>query len=95
MKAVLSTPAAKIKMIQTSRRCLVFGVLGLLPVIGLIFALVAGWASGQARALEKQYWNPARELRILGFTCAMVGVIVWTCVDIFVGWRLCNAYIGG
>jgi len=25
----------------------------------------------------------------------VVGVIVWTCVDILVGWRLCNLYVGG
>ena len=95
MKAALSIPAAKIKMMETSQRCLVFGLLGLLPIIGLPFALVAGWTSGQARALEKQFWNPARPLRILGLACAMVGVIVWTCVDIFVSWRLCNIYVGG
>jgi len=95
MKPALSIPAAKIRMMESSRRCLVFGLLGLLPFIGLLFALIAGLASGQARALEKQFWNPAHELRILGLTCAVVGVIVWTCVDILVGWRLCNLYVGG
>jgi hypothetical protein len=95
MKAPLSIPAAKIKMLAASQSCLVFGLLGLLPVIGLPFALFAGWRSGQARALEKQHWNPAHEYRILGSTCAVVGVLVWGCVDIFFGWRLCDSYIKG
>ena len=34
-------PAVKIKMMKGSIRCLVFGLLGLLPVIGLPFALAA------------------------------------------------------
>ena len=34
-------PAAKIKMMKASIRCLIFGVLSLLPVIGLPFGLAA------------------------------------------------------
>jgi len=95
MKQTQSIPAVKIKMIEASIRCLVFGVLALLPVIGLPFALVAGCQSGLARAREKQHWNPARKLRLVGLSCAISGALLWTIVDVLVIWQLCNNYING
>jgi hypothetical protein len=74
-------PAAKIRMMKASIRCLVFGVLGLLPIIGLPFALGALWVSGQVRVKEKQFWNAARPYRLWGVVCAVVGALVWSVVD--------------
>ena len=73
-----ATAEAKIKMLKSSMRCLVFGLLGLIPVIGLPFALAALWISGQVRASEKQLWNAARPYRIWGVVCAATGTILWT-----------------
>ena len=70
-------PAAKIKMMKASIRCLVFGVLGLIPVIGLPFALAALWISGRVRVREKLYWNAARPYRIWGVVCAALGAVLW------------------
>jgi len=70
-------PTAKIKMMQGSIRCLAFGLLGLLPAIGLPFAIAALWLSGRARWQERRFWNPARPYRIIGLTCAAVGTIGW------------------
>jgi hypothetical protein len=70
-------PAAKIKMMKASLRCLVFGLLGLIPVIGLPFALAALWLSGQVRLKEKLYWNAARPYRIWGVVCAALGTLLW------------------
>jgi hypothetical protein len=70
-------PAAKIKMMKASIRCLVFGLLGLLPVIGLPFGLAALWISGRVRLKEKQFWNAARPYRIWGVVCATVGTVLW------------------
>ncbi|HZL77343.1 MAG TPA: hypothetical protein VFC17_00645 [Candidatus Limnocylindrales bacterium] len=74
-------PAAKIKMMKTSIRCLIFGLLGLLPIIGLPFALAALWLSGRVRAKEKLFWNAARPYRIWGVACAAIGAVVWSVVD--------------
>ena len=74
-------PAAKIKMMKASIRCLIFGLLGLLPIIGLPFALAALWVSGQVRAKEKLFWNAARTYRIWGVACAAIGAVVWSVVD--------------
>ena len=59
-------PAAKIKMMKGSIRCLIFGLLALVPAIGLPFGLAALWISGRVRLTEKLYWNPAKPYRICG-----------------------------
>ena len=69
--------SAKIKMLNSSMRCFVFGMLGLIPLIGLPFALAALWISGRARVEEKQMWNAARPYRIGGVVCAAGGTIFW------------------
>ena len=74
---------AKIKMMQSSIRCLVYGLLGLLPVIGLPFSFAALWVSGQARRQEKRLWNAARPYRLVGVTCAWVTLFLWIGVLIF------------
>jgi hypothetical protein len=69
--------AAKIAMLKNSMRCFVLGLLGLLPVIGLPFAVAALWLAGRARVAEKQSWNAARPYRIWGAVCAAAGTIFW------------------
>ena len=69
--------AAKIQMLKSSMQCFVFGLLSLLPVIGLPFALAALWISGRVRVKEKRFWNAARPYRIWGVACAAVGTIFW------------------
>jgi hypothetical protein len=73
-----SNASEKIKMLKGSIRCFIFGVLGLLPVIGLPFGLAALWVSGRVRAKEKIFWNAAKPYRICGVVCAAVGTVLWT-----------------
>ena len=76
--------SAKIKMMKASTRCLIIGMMALLPAIGLPFGLVALWISGRVRLQEKQFWNPAKPYRIIGVVCATVGTTLWTAILIFV-----------
>lgn len=69
-------PAAKIAMIKGSVRCLVFGLLGLLPLIGIPFAALALVNAGQVRKREKQYWNVARMHWIGGAISAVAGFVI-------------------
>jgi hypothetical protein len=69
--------SAKIKMLNSSMRCFVFGMLGLIPLVGLPFALAALWISGRVRAKEKQSWNAARPYRIWGVVIATAGTVFW------------------
>ena len=68
---------AKIKMLNSSMRCFVCGMLGLIPLFGLPFALAALWISGRVRVKEKQMWNAAQPYRIWGVVCAAFGTLFW------------------
>ena len=92
MKTETSIPAAKIKMMKGSIRCLTLGLLSLLPLIGVPFALAALWASFTARKKERQFWNPAKPQRILGLICAAFGALLWSLVDTFLIYHACNTY---
>jgi hypothetical protein len=92
----MNNATAKIKMMKASIRCLIFGLLGLLPFIGLPFALAALWISGQVRVQEKQFWNAAKPYRVIGAVCAGVGTVVWMGILTFVvGNILIPAYLRG
>jgi len=80
----MNNAAEKIQMLKGSTRCLAFGLLGLLPFIGLPFGLAALWISGRVRMKEKQFWNAARPYRIWGVVCAAVGTILWSGILVFV-----------
>jgi len=69
--------SAKIKMLKSSLQCCVCGLLGLLPVIGLPFAIAALVISGRVRAGQKKYWNAARPYWIEGVVCAAGGTVFW------------------
>jgi hypothetical protein len=69
---------AKIRMLKNSLRCFVCGLLGLLPVIGLPFAITALVISGGVRTEQKKYWNAGRPYWFWGVVCAAVGTIFWS-----------------
>lgn len=68
---------AKIEMMRGSLRCFTYGLLGLLPAIGVPFAIAALWISGRVRLRERQFWNPAHTYRVVGVASAAVGMIFW------------------
>ena len=78
-----------------SVRCLTFGLLGLLPIIGVPFALAGIWFSYSARKPEKFFWNPAKPHRVIGLICAALGALVWSCVDTILVYNAVNSYISG
>lgn len=78
-----SDAIAKIKMLKGSMCCFIFGLLGLVPILGLPFALAALWVSGRVRGTEKQFWNAAKPYRIWGVVCAAIGTIFWTGIIVF------------
>lgn len=84
--------AAKIRMMKQSTCCLVLGLLGLLPLIGVLFALPALAFSVLARRLEKRFWNPAKPQRIFGLVCAALGLFLWGLVD---GALICRIIASG
>jgi hypothetical protein len=84
--------AAKIKMMKASLRCLFLGLLGLLPVIGLPFAILALVTSGTVRSGQKLYWNPARPYWLGGVICAALGTIFWSFILTIILYHAVNPY---
>ncbi|MGO8763597.1 MAG: hypothetical protein ACLQSR_00495 [Limisphaerales bacterium] len=86
----MTNGAAKIKMINASLRCFTFGLLSLLPFIGIPFGVLALVESGKVRVAEKQLWNPARPYMMIGGTIAGLSVIFWFMTGILIIFRLMN-----
>jgi hypothetical protein len=82
--------AAKLRMMNESIRCLVLGVLSLIPIIGVGCAVFALWYSYSARRREKFFWNPAKAQRIIGLVCAALGALVWSGVDTYLIYSITN-----
>ncbi len=84
----LYLPEHRVAVIQSSLRCFVYGVIGLVPLIGIPFAMATIVQSRHLRKTKRQDWNPAeryltaaRGLGPLGFLTStvflcLVGLIV-------------------
>ena len=68
----------QVRVIERSLRCCVAGCLGLIPVLGLLPALVAIVLHHQVQAEVKGGWNPARSHLAWGVSLAWCGVLLTT-----------------
>ena len=72
----MPTPADKVRVIEESLRCFVFGLLSLIPLLGLPFAILAvvrhlnAWSQGDGE------WNPAKAYLVWGFSLAWLGGLI-------------------
>ncbi|HEY3763448.1 MAG TPA: hypothetical protein VGN23_17015 [Verrucomicrobiae bacterium] len=82
--------AAKIRMINLSLRCFTFGMLALLPFIGVPFGLVALVYAGKARVAGKQRWNPAHRYLMVGGVVGALFVLLWVVVFGLILWNTLN-----
>jgi hypothetical protein len=81
----MNDPAtAKLKMLQASIHCLVYGLLAFLPGIGLPFAIAALVTAGSVRNKEKQFWNAAKPYRMIGVACAALGTTGWLIIAVLI-----------
>ncbi|MEI6193411.1 MAG: hypothetical protein WCS42_03680 [Verrucomicrobiota bacterium] len=85
----------KIQMLNGSMRCFIYGLLALIPVLGLPFAVGALWISGQVRAKEKLFWNAAQPYRIWGVVWAGAGTVFWAGVLTIVIYHAVNNFVSG
>ena len=72
----MQTPADRIRLIHQSHRCFVFGVLSLVPVVGLAMAILAIRLHIRTGADSGAGWNPARRYWRAGYWLAWAGVLV-------------------
>jgi hypothetical protein len=72
----LPDPADGILAIRCSLRCFAFGLLGVIPVLGLPLAAVAFGNFRRARAATKGKWNPAQVYLIWGSVFGSLGLLL-------------------
>jgi hypothetical protein len=66
----------KVEAIQCSLRCFITGLFGLLPLLGIPFAVVALVNYFKVRGGFAGQWNPARRYLIWGVTAALGGTFL-------------------
>jgi hypothetical protein len=77
-------PLTQIEMIERSLRCFAFGLLGLLPVIGIPMAI---YASSEYRHVKRglaDRWNPAQRYAFWGALCARLGLALFLVIPVVV-----------
>ena len=72
----MPTPAEKVRVIQQSLRCFVFGLLSLIPLLGLPFAILAVARHLNACSQGEREWNPAKPYLVWGFGLAWLGGLI-------------------
>lgn len=81
---------SRIQMLKSSLECFVFGLLGLLPLVGFPFAVVALVISGKVRVRQKKFWNAARPYWIWGMACGSLGMFLWGAAWILILFNMLN-----
>ena len=67
-------PFDKVQVIERSLSCFAFGIIGLLPVIGVPFAVIALGNFAQVKRRKGSLWNPAERYLRTGSCCATAGL---------------------
>lgn len=80
----MPTPDQKIRILEGSVRCLSFGFLSLIPILGASFALAAFRERRAVKLLSVENWNPAQRQLRWGTTLACVGTCLTLGVVLFV-----------
>ena len=80
-------PAAldKIEVIQRSLRCFTLGLIGILPVLGIPFAIAALSNYFQVKRMVGTQWNPAQRYLTWGVVTALCGLFLTTVIAGVVG----------
>jgi hypothetical protein len=72
----MQPPAERIRLIERSLRCFVFGLLSVIPFVGLALAVLAIRLHVKAWADGGQGWNPARAYLTAGLYLAWTGILI-------------------
>jgi hypothetical protein len=80
----MDTPADRIRVVEGSLRCFTCGCLSLIPVLGLVFSVLAILQHLLTRGEQAASWNPARRYLLAGYVLAWIGGLVWLGVLVLV-----------
>jgi hypothetical protein len=70
----MKTPLTKVEMIERSMSCFQWGLLSLLPVIGILMAVPALRHYYSVKSSQAGGWNPAQRRLRWGIICARLGI---------------------
>jgi hypothetical protein len=71
-----ATKPLKVLMIERSLSCFVWGLLGLIPVLGIPMAIHSMHQHWCVKRDSKDFWNPAGRYLLWGVVCARVGGVI-------------------
>ena len=74
----------RIEVIQGSKRCYLFGVLGLVPLLGFPFALTALMRYRRIHSANGSAWNPASSYLTWGFGYGILGLLITTIMVVLI-----------
>jgi hypothetical protein len=66
----------KIRMIETSFRVFRFGWLAFIPVVGIVFSLIAIYLFTRVFYFAQEDWNPARSHLYVGGAAALLSALI-------------------
>jgi hypothetical protein len=75
---------SKIEMMERSLRCFIYGLLGLLPVIGIPMAVLSVAQYRRVKRGRGEMWNPAHRYLFWGGVCARMGLALFLLVPVMV-----------
>jgi hypothetical protein len=78
----------KVTAVEKSLKACLWGVVGLVPLFGLVPALYAIHCWQQVRAWERSEWNPAARYLSWGARCAFLGVLITLSLVLLLLWSL-------
>jgi len=78
----MKPPLTKVEMIERSMSCFRWGLLGLLPVIGIPMAVRALLHYHRVKSGPAGVWNPARRYLRWGGICARLGLWVFLVIPL-------------
>jgi hypothetical protein len=78
MKA--GAPMTKIEIIEGSLRCFAYGLIGLLPGIGIPMAVLSAFQYSRVRRGQGEMWNPAHRYLFWGGVCARMSLALFLLV---------------
>jgi hypothetical protein len=89
-----TAPMTKAEMIERSLRCFVFGLIGLLPVIGIPFAVLSVRQYLRVKYGTGEMWNPAHRYCFWGGVCARMGLSLFLLVPgvVIIIWHIGTTY---
>jgi uncharacterized protein YybS (DUF2232 family) len=83
-----TTPQApamdKIELIELSLQAFFFGVPGIIPFLGIPFAIMALINSARIKRRAPAQWNPARRYLFWGLVCSRIGVTLTILLSVFI-----------